>query len=72
MAEHAVAIAGGGSMRSRPVPVMTWVSSRMTRHMTAFRAAALEVTHDPVGLLGRGLYIGVRPGAADDSEGGGT
>ena len=29
---------------------------------TAFRAAALEVTHDPVGLLGRGLYIGVRPG----------
>jgi SAM-dependent methyltransferase len=33
-------------------------------YMTAFRAAALEVTHDPVGLLGRGLYIGVRPAAA--------
>ena len=37
-------------------------------YMTAFRAAALEVTHDPVGLLGRGLYIGVRPAAADDGR----
>jgi SAM-dependent methyltransferase len=37
-------------------------------YLTAFRAAALEVTHDPVGLLGRGLYIGVRPVAADDGR----
>jgi SAM-dependent methyltransferase len=29
-------------------------------YVTAFRAANLHVTHDPHGLLGRGLYIGVR------------
>jgi SAM-dependent methyltransferase len=29
-------------------------------HLTAFRAAGLEVDHDTVGLIGRGLYIGVR------------
>jgi SAM-dependent methyltransferase len=29
-------------------------------HVAAFRAAELEVEHDPVGLTGRGLYIGVR------------
>jgi hypothetical protein len=38
-------------------------------YMTAFRAAALEVTHDPVGLLGRGLYIGVRPAVAGGNLG---
>jgi SAM-dependent methyltransferase len=38
-------------------------------YMTAFRAAALEVTHDPGGPLGRGLYIGVRPVAADYTGG---
>ena len=38
-------------------------------HMAAFRAAAPEVTHDPGGPLGRGLYIGVRPMAADDTGG---
>ena len=38
-------------------------------HMAAFRAAAPEVTHDLVGLLGRGLYIGVRPVAADYTGG---
>jgi hypothetical protein len=29
-------------------------------YVTAFRLAELRVTHDPHGLLGRGLYIGVR------------
>ncbi len=29
-------------------------------YLAAFRAADLLVTHDPHGLLGRGLYIGVR------------
>jgi hypothetical protein len=29
-------------------------------HLAAFRAAGLEVEHEPVGLIGRGLYIGVR------------
>jgi hypothetical protein len=27
----------------------------------AFRRARLATEHDPVGLTGRGLYIGVRP-----------
>jgi ubiquinone/menaquinone biosynthesis C-methylase UbiE len=30
-------------------------------HLTAFRATGLEVTHDPVGLMGRGLYVGLKP-----------
>jgi ubiquinone/menaquinone biosynthesis C-methylase UbiE len=30
-------------------------------YLEAFRAAGLEVTHDPAGLTGRGLYIGVKP-----------
>jgi hypothetical protein len=29
-------------------------------YLAAFRAASLDVTHDPVGLLGRGFYIGRR------------
>lgn len=29
-------------------------------YLTAFRAAELDVTHDPIGFLGRGLYIGAR------------
>jgi SAM-dependent methyltransferase len=29
-------------------------------HVAAFEAAGLEVSHDPLGLIGRGLYIGVR------------
>jgi SAM-dependent methyltransferase len=29
-------------------------------HLAAFRATGLKVEHDPVGLIGRGLYIGVR------------
>jgi len=29
-------------------------------YLQAFRAANLEVTHDPVGLDGRGLYLGVK------------
>jgi SAM-dependent methyltransferase len=29
-------------------------------YLTAFRSVDLHVTHDPHGLLGRGLYIGVR------------
>jgi SAM-dependent methyltransferase len=33
-------------------------------YVTAFRAADLHVTHDLHGLLGRGLYIGVRSGDA--------
>lgn len=31
-------------------------------HLGAFRAAGLDVTYDPEGLMGRGLYIGARPG----------
>jgi ubiquinone/menaquinone biosynthesis C-methylase UbiE len=30
-------------------------------YMDAFRAAGLDVTHDPKGLSGRGLYIGRKP-----------
>lgn len=30
-------------------------------YLTAFRAAGLDVTHDPQGLIGRGLYVGVHP-----------
>jgi hypothetical protein len=29
-------------------------------YVGAFRRAGLEVTHDPEGLMGRGLYIGLR------------
>jgi SAM-dependent methyltransferase len=36
-------------------------------HLAAFRAAGLEVEHDPVGLIGRGLYIGVRTPASQTS-----
>jgi SAM-dependent methyltransferase len=32
-------------------------------YVNAFVDAGLEVTHDPEGLMGRGLYIGVRPAA---------
>ncbi len=31
-------------------------------YVAAFRAAGLEVIHDPRGLIGRGLYIGIKPG----------
>jgi ubiquinone/menaquinone biosynthesis C-methylase UbiE len=30
-------------------------------YLHAFRRTGLEVSHDPEGLMGRGLYIGVRP-----------
>ncbi|MGH2724682.1 MAG: class I SAM-dependent DNA methyltransferase [Actinomycetota bacterium] len=30
-------------------------------HLEAFRAAGLEVEHDPEGLMGRGLFVGRRP-----------
>ncbi len=30
------------------------------QYLGAFRAAGLEVEHDPDGLIGRGLYIGIR------------
>jgi SAM-dependent methyltransferase len=32
-------------------------------YVAAFRAAGLEVEHDPDGLMGRGLYIGCAPAA---------
>jgi hypothetical protein len=35
---------------------------RHEQYVEAFRAAGLEVDHDPEGLMGRGLYVGVRPG----------
>lgn len=31
------------------------------QHLEAFRAAGLEVAHDPEGPMGRGLYLGVAP-----------
>jgi ubiquinone/menaquinone biosynthesis C-methylase UbiE len=30
-------------------------------YLDAFRSAGLEVDHDPIGLDGRGLYIGIKP-----------
>jgi ubiquinone/menaquinone biosynthesis C-methylase UbiE len=30
-------------------------------YLDAFRSAGLQVTHDPIGVYGRGLYIGVKP-----------
>jgi hypothetical protein len=30
-------------------------------YLAAFAAAGLTVTHDPAGLLGRGLYLGAKP-----------
>lgn len=30
-------------------------------YMGAFQAASLETSHDPTGLIGRGLYVGVKP-----------
>jgi hypothetical protein len=30
------------------------------RYVDAFRRAGFEVTHDPEGLMGRGLYVGTR------------
>jgi SAM-dependent methyltransferase len=32
-------------------------------YVDAFRRTGLDVHHDPVGLMGRGLYVGVAPGA---------
>ncbi len=29
-------------------------------YVDAFEAAGLEATHDPEGLIGRGLYVGMR------------
>jgi SAM-dependent methyltransferase len=37
-------------------------------HLAAFRAVGLEVEHDPVGLIGRGLYIGVCADAHEFSQ----
>jgi SAM-dependent methyltransferase len=33
-------------------------------YLDAFRGAGLETVHDPDGLMGRGLYIGVKPDAS--------
>lgn len=33
------------------------------QYLAAFRGAGLEPEHDPNGLMGRGLYVGVRPGS---------
>ena len=30
-------------------------------YLDSFRSAGLKVTHDPIGVYGRGLYIGVKP-----------
>jgi len=32
-------------------------------YLQAFRAAGLEVIYDPEGLMGRGLYVGIKPAA---------
>ncbi len=37
-------------------------------YMDAFRGAGLEVTHDPEGLMGRGLYIGTEPSSAAETS----
>ena len=34
------------------------------QYLDAFRAAGLDAEHDPEGLIGRGLYLGVRRGVA--------
>lgn len=35
------------------------------QHVESFRVAGLEVTYDPEGLMGRGLYIGLKAGRAN-------
>ena len=35
---------------------------RQEDYTSAFGAACLDVEHDPEGLMGRGLYLGVKPG----------
>jgi SAM-dependent methyltransferase len=36
-------------------------------YLAAFRRAGLKVRHDPKGLIGRGLYIGVKPTGISDT-----
>ena len=38
-------------------------------YLDAFRSAELDIEHDPVGLIGRGLYIGEREAQASADEG---